>query len=52
LVPPDTDWAKISRSIEPNPRNRELYDNLYATWLQLYPDTHDVVHRLADQPIV
>jgi xylulokinase len=52
LVPADTDWAKIAREISPDPRLRDLYDDLYATWLQLYPSTREVVHRLADQPIV
>jgi xylulokinase len=52
LVPADTDWAKIAREISPDPRVRDLYDDLYATWLQLYPSTREVVHRLADQPIV
>jgi xylulokinase len=55
LVPPTTDWAKIAREIKPNPRNRDLYDDLYATWLELYPATKSQVHRLAagrDQPIV
>lgn len=52
LVPADTDWAKIAREIKPDPRNRELYDDLYATWQELYPATRDQVHRLAGQPIV
>lgn len=49
VVPPDTDWAGIARTIDPDPRNRDLYDGLYATWLGLYPATRNVVHRLADQ---
>jgi xylulokinase len=52
LVPADTDWAKISREITPETRHRDLYDDLYSTWLQLYPSTRSLVHRLADQPIV
>lgn len=47
LVPPDTDWAKIAREIKPDPRNRALYDELYATWLELYPATRHVVHGLS-----
>jgi xylulokinase len=35
LVPPDTDWAKITREIEPEPANRALHDDLYGTWLEL-----------------
>lgn len=54
LVPPSTDWARISREIKPNPAHRELYDELYAIWRELYPATRDQVHRVAtmSQPIV
>jgi xylulokinase len=48
LVPPDTDWAKIAREIKPDARNRDLYEELYATWRELYPATREQVHRLAD----
>jgi xylulokinase len=47
LVPPDTDWARIDHEIAPDPALRALYDDLYATWCELYPATRDVVHRLA-----
>ncbi|WP_072690292.1 FGGY-family carbohydrate kinase [Rhodococcus marinonascens] len=47
LVPPKTDWAKIANEITPNPENRERYDQLYETWLQLYPSTREQMHRLA-----
>jgi xylulokinase len=47
LVAPTTDWAKIAREIKPNPRNGDLYDDLYATWQELYPATKSQVHRLA-----
>ncbi|WP_161061802.1 FGGY-family carbohydrate kinase [Gordonia sp. SID5947] len=58
LVPPQTDWAKIARVVEPRPEYRELYDDLYATWQELYPATKSQVHRLTEiatsghQPIV
>lgn len=52
LVSPDTDWAKIATEIKPDSRYRGLYDDLYATWRELYPATKDQVHRLAAQPIV
>ena len=45
-VPPDTDWARIVRTIEPDPGTRDLYEDLYRTWRELYPATRDVVHRL------
>jgi xylulokinase len=49
LVPPDTDWARITREITPDSANRALYDDLYGTWLELYPATREQVHRLAAQ---
>jgi xylulokinase len=49
LVPQSTDWAKIAREIIPDPANRGLYDDLYGTWLELYPATRDQVHKLAAQ---
>ena len=52
LVPADTDWAKIAKEIKPDPRNQALYEELYATWQELYPATREQVHRLAGQPIV
>lgn len=48
LVPPDTDWASIAREITPDPRNQAMYDELYRTWAQLYPNTRDQMHRLAE----
>ena len=47
LVPPETDWAKIQHEIKPNPATRALYDDLYATWCELYPATREQVHRLS-----
>lgn len=58
LVPASTDWAKITREITPDPAHHELYNDLYAAWLQLYPSTKAIMHRLSsgesapDQPIV
>lgn len=46
VVPPETDWARISHEVTPDPHNRNLYDDLYETWLQLYPATKDIVHSL------
>ena len=47
LVPPQTDWARIAREINPDPRNRDRYDELYGTWCELYPATRDQMHRLS-----
>jgi xylulokinase len=58
LVPSTTDWAKIAREIKPDPGNHERYNDLYATWRELYPTTKELMHRLSsdesapDQPIV
>ena len=46
LVPPETDWARIEREIVPDPANRARYEDLYATWRELYPATVEQVHRL------
>jgi xylulokinase len=47
LVEPDTDWARIAYEITPDPRRRDLYDDLYDTWCGLYPATREQVHRLS-----
>lgn len=47
LVDPATDWTRVAREIEPDPRHRALYDDLYGTWRELYPATRAQVHRLA-----
>ncbi|CAA9466561.1 MAG: Carbohydrate kinase, FGGY family [uncultured Solirubrobacteraceae bacterium] len=47
LVPPDTDWARIASRVVPDGANRELYDELYETYTELYPATREQVHRLA-----
>ncbi|OZF69618.1 sugar kinase [Rhodococcus sp. 06-156-4] len=43
-VSPETDWATVASEVPPNPAHRALYDDLYASWLQLYPATRDIVH--------
>lgn len=47
LVHPATDWTRVAREIRPDPRRRELYDDLYGTWCELYPATRSQVHRLS-----
>ncbi|GAB25861.1 putative xylulose kinase [Gordonia polyisoprenivorans NBRC 16320 = JCM 10675] len=47
LVAPETDWARISHVVEPQDRLRPLYDDLYGTWLELYPATRPQIHRLS-----
>ena len=48
VIEPDTDWSSIAETIEPNPDNREVYDELYTLYKDLYPATRDTVHALAD----
>jgi xylulokinase len=47
LVDDDTVWASAVASVEPNPKNREVYDRLYAIYRDLYPATKSYVHDLA-----
>ncbi|WP_344410692.1 FGGY-family carbohydrate kinase, partial [Catellatospora methionotrophica] len=47
LVTADTDWARAGSTVAPDPANRELYDELYRTYTQLYPATREHMHRLA-----
>lgn len=47
IVEPDTDWSSIAKTIEPNPKNREVYDELYKLYKDLYPATRDTVHALS-----
>ena len=46
LVPPDTDWTKIEGEVAPDPERRELYEELYRCWRELYPATRPQMHRL------
>ncbi len=47
LVPPETDWARVTTVVRPNPENRALYDELYSLYSSLYPATRDHMHALA-----
>ncbi len=47
LVDPASDWTRLATSIEPDPAARGTYDQLYGSFLELYPATKDVVHHLA-----
>jgi xylulokinase len=48
LVPVDTDWARASRTVEPDPAAHETYDRLYELYAQLYPTNRSLLHALAD----
>jgi len=47
LAAPGTDWSQVSAQIDPDPAHRELYDELYDAYCELYPATREQVHRLA-----
>jgi xylulokinase len=47
LVRPETNWAKVGHQVQPNPQTRELYDELFETYGDLYPATKRHVHTLA-----
>jgi xylulokinase len=48
LAAPDTDWSKLSDTVEPRAENRGIYDELYGIYRELYPATREQVHKLAD----
>jgi xylulokinase len=47
VLQPDTNWTSIAETVGPNPKNREIYDELYILYKDLYPATRDTVHALA-----
>ncbi|HEX2706010.1 MAG TPA: FGGY-family carbohydrate kinase [Candidatus Lustribacter sp.] len=47
LVPPSANWAVIGRRVRPNPAARAVYDQMYASYCELYPATRPFVHQLA-----
>jgi|SRR5665647_2446572 len=47
LAPGDTDWSRHGTIVVPDPSRREVYDELFESYVELYPATRDVVHRLA-----
>lgn len=48
LVPPSTDWARISTTTEVDPSTTALYDRMYEVYCDLYPATRPHVHQLAE----
>jgi xylulokinase len=47
LTAPDTDWTEVAGVVEPSAENRALYDERFELYLELYPATRRVSHRLA-----
>ena len=48
LAGQDEDWSRIVGTVEPNPRNKGLYDQLYGVYRDLYPATREQMHILAE----
>ena len=48
LLPPATDWSRVTTRVEPDPAKAELYDELYQAYCELYPATREQVHVLAN----
>jgi xylulokinase len=42
------DWNPVRELIEPDPTNRDRYDDLYAHYRALYTSTRDLAHALAN----
>jgi xylulokinase len=47
LVSADATWARVLDLVEPEPRNRAIYDDLFGLYRSLYPATKDQAHALA-----
>jgi xylulokinase len=47
LLAADTDWSRLDIAVKPDRGHAAIYDELYETYLELYPATRTQVHRLA-----
>jgi xylulokinase len=47
LVDDDTVWTEMVGTVEPDEKNREVYDRLYRIYGELYPATKAQAHALA-----
>lgn len=43
------DWNPVRETVEPDPADRDLYDDLYGRYRDLYTSTRDIAHALAAQ---
>ncbi len=41
-------WVKIAEKVQPNPKNKAAYDELYEMFKELYLSTRPVVHHLSN----
>lgn len=46
----ETTWISIADTLEPNPANREIHDELYAVYRDLYPATRPHHGTHSDRP--
>ena len=46
-VPPETDWTRMARTVEPDPASAKLYERLYDNYCRLYPATSEHMHAMA-----
>jgi xylulokinase len=47
LIDPAEDWARIGEVVEPDPRSKPTYDELFDLYVRLYVSTADDMHRIA-----
>jgi xylulokinase len=48
LVARGSSWASAAEVVTPRPETRQVYDDLYALYRELYPATRTIQHALAD----
>ena len=52
---PDTrhaaDWIHYQKIVRPDPTTQKLYEPYYQIYRQLYPDTANTMHQLAQMTI-
>jgi xylulokinase len=48
LADESTTWVEIAHTVRPDPRNKQVYDDLFGHYRELYPATRDLQHHLAD----
>jgi xylulokinase len=47
VVDPGTDWTHVAEVVQPDERNRAVYDDLFDAYVALYPATRAQAHVLA-----
>ena len=47
VIDRDTNWLNVVGTVEPNPHNTVLYDDLYAMYRSMHTQTVDIQHQLA-----